>query len=101
MKRWFCLCMAFALILAGLWSFFGSWIYQPPGREYPIAGIVDSIDRENDTVLVVDGAGNVWEFTGCEDYYLGDVVAFIMNDNGTPEIFDDYIVKARYVGNFS
>ncbi len=52
-----------------------------------------------DTLTVVDGAGLVWRFFGCEDYDTGDLVSLLMSDAGTPEsILDDVIVSARYAG---
>ena len=45
-----------------------------------------------------DFNGNLWQFEGCEDWLENDVVACIMNDKGTPIIFDDEIVDLHYEG---
>ena len=67
---------------------------------YPLTVKVVTIDREADAVECVDGAGNVWEFFGCEDWQEGDFASLLMNDKGTPSIYDDEIITARYAGTF-
>jgi len=54
---------------------------------------------ENDTVIVMDGAGNEWAFNGAEDWEIGDIAALLMKDMNTQEIYDDEIVSVRYCGN--
>lgn len=73
---------------------------EPTETLYPLAVKVESIDREADVVKCIDGAGNVWEFFGCEDWQEGDFAALLMNDKGTPSIYDDEIITARYAGVF-
>jgi len=66
---------------------------------YPNAGTVTAIDRETDTVTVQVSSGHLFEFLGAEDYDIGDTVAMIMSDNGTPDtILDDLILDCRYAG---
>ena len=49
---------------------------------------------------VTDYADRTWQFTGCEDYCTGDLVALTMSDNGTRNtVLDDEIMQARYVGD--
>lgn len=68
-------------------------------QHYPLAGVVSEIDRSADVVTVEDAAGNLWRFTGAEDWCLGDLAALLMDDGGTPEnVMDDVIVAARYAG---
>lgn len=67
---------------------------------YPLAVKIKTVDRETDVVECVDGGGNVWEFFGCEDWQEGDFAALLMNDKGTPSIYDDEIITARYAGTF-
>lgn len=69
-----------------------------PENHYALSGRVISLDRTNDTVYFIDGANNVWSFTGCEDWEPGDVVSCLMDNNGTPSIKDDIILKAQYGG---
>jgi len=65
---------------------------------YPRAGYVCELDRENDTVIIEDASGFLWEIEEIEDWCVGDGCAMIMYDNGTPEVFDDAIVSIRYNG---
>lgn len=67
---------------------------------YPDAGIVSCIDDDGlVTVTEFGGSGNLWQFY-CEsnDYMVGDVVALLMDDDDTEEVWDDTIVDHRYVG---
>lgn len=61
---------------------------------YPRSGVITEIS--GDTVTVCDGAGEAWEFTGAEDWEVGDGVSMLMFDNFTNRITDDYIIKTRY-----
>lgn len=74
--------------------------FQPirKAKEYPTCGEVVEVDYENDLVVVEDFNGNLWEFEGCEDWLEGDIASMIMNDCGTPEIYDDEIVTVKYSG---
>lgn len=68
------------------------------GNYYPRAMVVTQLEKETDTVICVDGVGLEWEFNEIDDWEVGDVVAAIMCDNGTPEIYDDYFVEIRFSG---
>lgn len=71
----------------------------PRPEIYPDAMVVDEIDKENDIVYIKTCAGNIYSFYGVEDWMVGDIVAVIMSDNGTPEtITDDIIITTRYAG---
>lgn len=65
---------------------------------YPACGIVVEIDEENDLVMVEDFNGDIWIFEGIEDWFIGDICAMMMDDNGTDTIYDDIIVSVRYCG---
>ena len=66
---------------------------------YPRAMYVSELNMETDELTLVDGAGLTWEYKGIEDYYVGDYVCAIMDDNGTPNsIYDDKIVSMRATG---
>lgn len=69
-----------------------------PDREYPTAGIVTTVNTETDTVAFTENSGAVFVFEGVEDWQKGDIVAAIMDDNGTPFRSDDKIVKVEYSG---
>lgn len=63
---------------------------------YPISTKVVSIDYTADKVTVEQANGTMWSFYGCDDWELDDNCNLIMNDNGTPEIYDDIVVDYRY-----
>lgn len=66
---------------------------------YPMAFVVDEIDRESDLVYIKTAAGFIYSFESVEDWMIGDIAAAIMSDNGTPEtITDDQIINIRYCG---
>lgn len=65
---------------------------------YPACGVVSELNEANDLVIFTDFNGNEWSFKGIEDWAEGDIVAAIMSDNCTPEIYDDIIVQTRYCG---
>lgn len=65
---------------------------------YPTCGIVTECNIELDIVTFADFSGNLWSFNGVGDWIEGDRVAAIMNDNGTPVIYDDEIVSVKYCG---
>ena len=67
-------------------------------KVYPMAVTVVDISEALDTVTVEDSNKNLWQFHGVEDYMVGDVVACIVDTNGTPEIKDDVIIQTRYNG---
>lgn len=65
---------------------------------YPDTARVVKVDYETDTVTVETFNGFLFTFEGCEDYMEGDGVALIMEDNNTPKVFDDIIIKVQYCG---
>ena len=69
---------------------------------YTRTGLVVDLDYDTDVVTVVDGADLVWQFTGCEDYCVGDLVEILMQKSGNPEnIFDDVIYYTCYAGFYA
>lgn len=65
---------------------------------YPQAFIVSATDTAQDALVLVDSVGNEWVWFDIEDYAVGDIVAAIMDDNGTEIIYDDAIITMRYTG---
>lgn len=72
--------------------------YKPIEAYYPTVGIVCEVDKAANVVAVKDNNGNVWEFSGTEDWIRGDICAMLMYDNGTEIIYDDIIIDVRYCG---
>ena len=85
MKR---LIAAFSLVLA----------LAGHGLIYPMTAIITEIDSAENLVTIQCCNGNVFEFSGVEDYAEGDLVSCIMWSCGTREVFDDVIISARYAG---
>lgn len=65
---------------------------------YPTLFVVTETDEVSDSMLMVDFNGFLWEWYGIEDTFPGDMIAAIMDDLGTAEVFDDEIVAIRYCG---
>ena len=65
---------------------------------YPKAAYVAALDYDTNTVTVEDSTGHLWDFYGIEDWCEGDIVAMIMDDNGTPDVYDDKIVSINFSG---
>lgn len=75
-----------------------SFLPVEKGNEYPLTTVVCAVDYETDVVTLRTFSGFTYEFEGVEDWFVGDVCACIMNDNGTPNILDDKIVDVKYCG---
>jgi hypothetical protein len=89
------------LVAAILGGMINQWINEPKHEIYPLTVQVIELDREDDIVTCVDGAGNGWEFYGVEDWQIGDFASLLMDNNGTPEtIYDDVITMTHYAGIF-
>lgn len=88
-------CAALVIVLAAILAFTA----EKQQMQYPQSMTVIGLDEEADTVYVETFEGLVYTFHGVEDYALGDIVACIMDDAGTPDyVLDDIILKARYAG---
>lgn len=75
--------------------------YSTKSDLYPMTGIVTHVSHSTDTVTIQDSNSNLWQFTGAEDWHKGDIASCLMNNNKTPEISDDIIVKAEYNGTIA
>jgi len=63
-------------------------------RYIRFANIVD-LEWDSDCVSADDGLGNLWEFYGCDEFFVADLIVMIIDDNGTAEyIYDDSVVDA-------
>ena len=61
----------------------------PKGEQYAMTTVVVELDENNDEVICIDFNGNEWVFEGVEDWMVGDIASMVMNDCGTPIIYDD------------
>lgn len=69
------------------------------GNIYPISGKVVTVDVPEDAVTFRTQSGMLYAFSGTEDWMIGDNVAAIMWDSGTPDdVRDDEIMSVRYTG---
>lgn len=87
-----------SLALAG--SMYANWKHEEFKNEnlYPLSTVVFRTNLATDTVTVEDFNGNLWQFTGVEDWMEGDICACIMDSKGTRLIKDDEIVSVQYCG---
>lgn len=87
-------------ILAGLLAL--TIVAPVHGAIYPNMGEVTAVlPKANGKYKVVfkDGAGRPYSWIdNSGDWFTGDFVAVIMDDNGTPTVYDDSVLDARYVG---
>lgn len=62
----------------------------------------DSIEDDGGEIILEDSIGHEWIYEEYpEDYYPGDYVSLIMDDNGTPNyIYDDVIINMRCSGYY-
>jgi len=67
-------------------------------EQYPQTFVVDLVNYEQNFMVLVDFNSNEWIWNDVEDFNCGDIVAAIMEECGTPTIYDDEIVKIRYAG---
>lgn len=65
---------------------------------YAKSGVVTFVDRTEDRVCFTDRQGEVWEFESADDWEVDDLVACVMSDNGTDEIYDDIVINVKYEG---
>ena len=65
---------------------------------YPLSGTIVAVIPDNDIIVIQDYNGNIWEWSGIEDWYEGDIAAMIMYDNNTESIYDDEIIDIMYSG---
>ena len=65
-------------------------------QNYALTVKVVNIDRENDIVTFEDCNGFLWQILGVEDWEVEDGASLLMNDSGTPEIWDDVIESVRF-----
>ncbi len=93
-------CAVLLIFFSVLWLTLPETTTKPTETLYPMTTKVVELDRENDVVTCEDFNGFLWQFEGCEDWQEGDICSMIMNDNGTPKIFDDEIVSVKYDGYF-
>ena len=68
---------------------------------YPECGIVTDVTQTGaepweTTITFKTMNGNLFAFDGGEDLEVGDVLAVIMNSNGTPNVVDDIVIDVRY-----
>ena len=74
-------------------------VATPATHTYPTAGVIIDLDEKSDLVTFSTGSGLLYSFYGINDYAEGDIVAAIMDDNGTPDsVLDDKIASVRYAG---
>ena len=67
--------------------------------EYRRLTTVYALEPADDAVIVVDNDGELWEFTGIEDWTVGDYCELTMIDTGISNYqWDDEITRTIYKG---
>lgn len=62
---------------------------------------VSELNYNENLVTCIDAEGFIWQFYGCEDYYINDLVSCLMDTVGTNDtIFDDVILMTSYTGYY-
>lgn len=65
---------------------------------YPATARVVVLDRPSDLVTIETASGYRYQFSGVEDWSVGDFASAIVWNNGTECIDDDVIITVRYSG---
>lgn len=66
---------------------------------YPMAAQVYAIDYAADIVIIETASGELFSYYGAGGLALGEIIACIVSDNGTPaDITDDIIIHAAPTG---
>lgn len=71
------------------------------GAVYPHMGEVTAVHTKANVYEITfeDGVGRSWSwFDDSGDWFIGDFVAVIMDDNGTLTVYDDSVLDTKYVG---
>lgn len=91
--------VSFVVVVVVLTSILGCAFADEVHCVYPKTVKIVYLDWNNDIVTCIDGAGEVWQFTECDDWCVGDLVSLLMDDNGTQDsIYDDVILMTIYSG---
>lgn len=83
-------------LCAGLWIAHGKPMKDSVHEYYALATKVVEINRVENVVTCEDCNGNLWQFTGVEDWEVDDNVNLLMDKCGTVEIYDDEICGTSY-----
>lgn len=98
MKKIILLFTAVSMLIIGFLcgSAYGNRNHTYTSNLYPISTKVIILDYTTNKVTVQQTNGTLWAFYGCDDWELNDNCNLIMDNNGTPEVYDDIIVDYRY-----
>lgn len=97
----FVLLIVVSVICSGVYVGYSVFFADAPDRPaelYAKSGVVTFVDRTEDRVCFTDRQGEIWEFESADDWEVDDLVACVMSDNGTDEIFDDVVINVKYEG---
>jgi len=65
---------------------------------YNMAMKIIQLNYSQDIVTCENSTGFIFEFYGCEDYYMNDIIICEMDSNGTKQITDDMIIDTIFSG---
>lgn len=60
--------------------------------------VITNLDYQTDIVTCETSTGFIFEFYGCEDYFINDIIICTMDNKGTKKIFDDEIIDTSFSG---
>ena len=64
----------------------------------PDSVVVVETDYSTDTLVLETATGMIFTYEGIEDIFIGDLVSVSFDDNDTPDITDDVVLKLEYSG---
>lgn len=104
MKSWQMTLILLAVACTLLGMFYVGYYAEHPTPEQPtyysMTTIVVTVDHDLDRVTVKDYNGSLWQFNSAEDWQEGDICSCVMDDNATPNRYDDKITNVTYCGDF-
>lgn len=90
----FNICFVFMMVIIRSLYFAKNAIEPKVKNFYVSEGMITCLDFEEDIVTIETIDGNLWEILGIEKTYKeGQEIFLIMDNNDTPEIWDDEIIK--------
>ena len=89
------LILSFFVVLS---MFLASQFFNQQTEYYAKSGIITLVDRTEDRVCFTDHQRLYWEFESADDWKVNDLVACIMSNNGTENIYDDIVINVKYEG---
>ena len=59
---------------------------------------MEVISTKNDVLTMQTSTGHIYEKEDADGWNVGDLASVLMFSNGTPKVYDDVILAAKYSG---